>query len=47
MSEHKPVSAGLHGVSGAAFCLGRMILELKCYFTVLAAGLSLRDGTVG
>lgn len=47
MSEHKPVSAGLHGASGAAFCLGSMILEVKCYFKVLAAGLSLKDATVG
>lgn len=47
MSEHKPVSAGLHGSSGATFCLGSMILELKCYFKVLAPDLSLKDGTIG
>lgn len=55
MSEHRLweltmkqlMSLGLHGTLGAIFCLGKIILELKSYFKVPAAGHFLKDVTVG
>lgn len=55
MSEHRlwelsmkqPMSLGMHGTSGAIFCLGKIILELKSYFEVPAADHFLKDSTVG